>query len=115
MNIKRTLKTKSFLKTGVGGLVFIPLLIWLIFSLVQISKTEENGLVILFFNPINVVFGILFFIFIIYHLYSEINYIIRNNKYYISAKNIILIINILMILLFIISIVKINISSMLTI
>ena len=115
MSIKRTIKTKSFLRTGVGSLVFVPLLVWLIFSLVQISKAEENGLVVLFFNPINVVFGILFFIFIIYHLYSEINYIIRDNKYYISTKNIILIINILMILLFIISIVKINISSMLTI
>lgn len=115
MNIKRTIKAKNFLKTGVDGIVFIPLLIWLIFSLTQILKTEENGLLVLFFNPINVVFGILFFVFIMYHLYSEINYIIKNNKYYISTKNVILIINVLMTILFITSIVKINISSILAI
>lgn len=115
MNIKRIIKTKNFLKTGVGGIVFVPLLIWLIFSLLQISKTEENGLITLFFNPINVVFGILFFIFIVYHLYSEITYIIKDDPYYITAKTLILLINILMISLFIISIIKINISSILVI
>ena len=120
MNIKEIVKNKKFINTGVKSFIFIPLLIWLIVSLVKITKTEENGLIILFFNPINVIFGILFFIFIVYHLFSEIAYIIKKEyaksdyDFYRTAVFLIFLINVLLIVLFIVSILKINSSSILS-
>ena len=120
MNIKETIKNKKFINTGIKSFIFIPLLIWLIISLVKITKTEENGLIILFFNPINVIFGILFFVFIMYHLFSEISYIIKKEyaksdySFYKTVIFLMLLLNILLVILFVVSILKINASSMLS-
>lgn len=114
--MKKVDNEKYFLDTGISNLAFPPLLLWLILSLVKIIKNKENFLT-LFFNPLNVIFGILFFILIIYHLHYEIYYLInvyiQNNKYKKILKNIIIVITYPIIFFVVLSILKIHFNSIL--
>ncbi len=67
-----------FLKNGIKGVFLAPLIIWFIYTILVVLKQPENQIPILFLKPINVIFGILFFIFIGYHINFEIIYLIRN-------------------------------------
>lgn len=107
-------KEQSFLNTGIKSQIFLPLLVWFIVSLLNILKTENNFFT-LFFNPINVLFGILFFVFIIYHLHCEIIYLIninvKKNKYKQIIKNCVNITTYTMIFFVILSILKLHFNS----
>ena len=114
--MKKTDNEKYFFNSGVRWHMLLPLLIWLIISLFNILKHNSDFLS-LFFNPINVVFGILFFVFVIYHLHCEILYLINvylsNKKYKEHYKYIINIITYFVTFFVVLCILKIHINSIL--
>ncbi len=67
-----------FFKNGINGLLLVPLVLWFIYTMIMVLKQPENQIPILFLKPVNVIFGILFFVFIGYHINFEIIYLIRN-------------------------------------
>ena len=107
---------KYFLNGGVKSIIFLPLLIWFITSLSNLITTH-NSFLTLFFNPVNVVFGILFFIFIIYHLHVEVLYLIdvyvKAKKYNKNLKGIVVTVTYVVIFFVFLSVLKIHFNSIL--
>ena len=114
--MKKIDNEKYFLDSGVKGRILLPLLLWLIISTFNVLK-NDGGFLSLFFNPLNVVFGVLFFVFVIYHLHCEILYLINvylsKKKYREYYKYIINIITYFVIFCVVLGILKIHFNSIL--
>ena len=115
--MKKINNEKYYLNNGVKSIIFLPLLCWFIIFLIILLKNNDNDLLSLFFNPINTVFGVLFFSIIIYHIHYEVIYLIntyiKNNKINKLFRYFITLITYIIIILVILSILKIYFNSIL--
>jgi succinate dehydrogenase / fumarate reductase membrane anchor subunit len=69
MKISSSTKTgsHSWLMQRISAIALIPLVIWLVLSVIQIIQDPTNFMPIFFARPLNTFMGILFVVFSLYH------------------------------------------------